>query len=97
MTIDYRIRNIVIAAVLAATAGLLTILYVTSAKDDEAASKQSVKVYVPSQGYAIGTAGSKIAGSMTVQVVKRDQARARCSNEPGADQGPVPDPAGDQG
>lgn len=73
MTIDYRIRNIVIAAVLAATAGLLTILYVTSAKDDEAASKQSVEVYVPSKGYAIGTAGSKIADSMTVQVVKRDQ------------------------
>jgi Flp pilus assembly protein CpaB len=73
MTIDYRIRNIVIAAVLAATAGLLTIVYVTSAKDDEAASKQSVKVYVPSQGYAIGTSGSKIAGSMTTQVVKRDQ------------------------
>jgi len=30
MTIDYRIRNIVIAAVLAAAAGLLTVIYVTS-------------------------------------------------------------------
>ncbi len=73
MTIDYRIRNIVIAAVLAATAGLLTILYVTSAKDDQVASKQSVKVYVPSNDFAIGTSGAMIAGSMTVQVVKRDQ------------------------
>jgi Flp pilus assembly protein CpaB len=73
MTIDYRIRNIVIAAVLAATAGLLTILYVTSANDNEAASKQSVKVYVPSKDYAIGASGAKIADSMTVQVVKRDQ------------------------
>ena len=73
MTIDYRIRNIVIAAVLAATAGLLTILYVTSANDDQAASKESVNVYVPNKNFAIGTAGAKIADSMTVQSVKRDQ------------------------
>jgi pilus assembly protein CpaB len=73
MTIDYRIRNIVIAAVLAATAGLLTILYVTSANNDEAASKESVNVYVPSKNFAIGTAGAKISDSMTAQSVKRDQ------------------------
>ena len=73
MTIDYRIRNIVIAAVLAAAAGLLTIIYVTSSNSDEKASKESVQVYVPSKDYGIGTAGSKIAGSMTMEVVKRDQ------------------------
>ena len=73
MTIDYRIRNIVIAAVLAATAGLLTIIYVTSSNSDEKTSKESVRVYVPSKDYAIGTAGKKIADSMTTQVVTRDQ------------------------
>jgi pilus assembly protein CpaB len=73
MTIDYRIRNIVIAAVLAATAGLLTILYVTSANDDKAASAESVKVFVPTKDFALGTSGAKIASSMTAQVVTRDQ------------------------
>jgi Flp pilus assembly protein CpaB len=82
MTIDYRIRNIVIAAVLAATAGLLTIIYVTSSKNDEKASKESVRVFVPSQDYGIGTAASKISSSMTVQVVKRDQLVAGAVTSP---------------
>ncbi|MFN8223856.1 MAG: Flp pilus assembly protein CpaB [Gaiellales bacterium] len=73
MSIDYRIRNIVIAAVLAAAAGLLTIVYVTSSRSDEKASKESVRVYVPSRDFAIGTSGAKITGAMTAQVVKRDQ------------------------
>lgn len=73
MSIDYRIRNIVIAAVLAAAAGLLTIIYVTSSRSDEKASKESVRVFVPSKDFGIGTSGSKITGAMTVQVVKRDQ------------------------
>jgi len=73
MTIDYRIRNIVIAAVLAAAAGLLTVIYVSSSNSDEKASKESVRVYVPAKDFGIGTAGSKIASSMTTEVVTRDQ------------------------
>jgi Flp pilus assembly protein CpaB len=69
MTIDYRIRNIVIAAALAAAAVLLTVVYVTSARNDEAAGKQDVTVYVPSKGFDTGTAGSKITGSLEKQTV----------------------------
>lgn len=72
MTIDYRIRNIVIAAALAAAAVLLTVIYVTSARDDEAAGKQSVTVYVPTKSFAIGASGAKVAGSMKEQSVPRD-------------------------
>ena len=39
MTIDYRFRNIVIAAVLAAAAVLLTVVYVSTARDENAAAK----------------------------------------------------------
>ena len=59
MTIDYRIRNIVIAAVLAAAAVLLTVIYVTSARNDVTAGNENVTVYVPSKDYAVGTAGSE--------------------------------------
>ena len=52
MTIDYRIRNIVIAAALAAAAVLLTVVYVTSARNDVATGKENVTVYVPA---AFGT------------------------------------------
>jgi Flp pilus assembly protein CpaB len=69
MTIDYRIRNIVIAAALAAAAVLLTVVYVTSARNDTAAGKQDVTVYVPSQDFAVGTAGSKVAGNLKKQTV----------------------------
>ena len=74
MTIDYRIRNIVIAAALAAAAVLLTVIYVTSARNDEATSKQSVTVYVPTKDFAIGTSGSKIAGSVEKQTIARKNA-----------------------
>jgi Flp pilus assembly protein CpaB len=69
MTIDYRIRNIVIAAALAAAAVLLTVVYVTSARNDAAAGKQNVTVYVPSKDFSVGTAGSKITGSLEKQTV----------------------------
>jgi Flp pilus assembly protein CpaB len=71
MTIDYRIRNIVIAAALAAAAVLLTVVYVTSARNDTAAGKQNVTVYVPSKDFAVGTAGSKIAGNVKTQTVAK--------------------------
>ncbi len=69
MTIDYRIRNIVIAAALAAAAVLLTVIYVTSARNDVAAGKKNVTVYVPSKDFAVGTPGSKIAGSLEEQTI----------------------------
>ena len=74
MTIDYRIRNIVIAAALAAAAVLLTVVYVSSARNEDKAAKQSVTVYVPSKDFPIGTAGSKIAGSLDAVKVTRDKA-----------------------
>jgi Flp pilus assembly protein CpaB len=74
MTIDYRIRNIVIAGVLAAAAVLLTVIYVTSARNDVATGKENVTVYVPSRDFAIGTSGSKIAGSLEKQTVARTNA-----------------------
>jgi pilus assembly protein CpaB len=74
MTIDYRIRNIVIAAALAAAAVLLTVIYVSSAREEEKAAKTTVTVYVPSKDYALGTAGSKIAGNLKAVTVNKDQA-----------------------
>ncbi len=71
MTIDYRIRNIMIAAVLAAAAVLLTVVYVASARNDTAAGRQDVTVYVPSRDFAVGTAGSKVAGNLRAQTVTK--------------------------
>lgn len=71
MTIDYRFRNIVIAAVLAAAAVLLTVVYISTARDKNAAQKESVTVYVPTRSFAIGTSGAKIAGSLEQQTVAR--------------------------
>jgi Flp pilus assembly protein CpaB len=69
MTIDYRMRNIVIASALAAAAVLLTIVYVTSARSDRAAGTQNVTVYVPSKDFAVGTSGSEVAGNLTSQTL----------------------------
>ena len=44
-------------AALAAAAVLLTVVYVTSARNDTAAGKESVTVYVPSRDFAVGTPG----------------------------------------
>ena len=71
MTIDYRTRNIVIAAVLAAAAVLLTVLYVSNSRKHDETQKASVTVYVSSQTYPLGTAGSKIAGNVKMQTVPR--------------------------
>jgi Flp pilus assembly protein CpaB len=71
MTIDYRTRNIVIAAALAAAAVLLTVLYVSSAQKHDKTQKQNVTVYVSAQDYPLGTAGSKIAGSVRATSVPR--------------------------
>ena len=82
MTIDYRIRNIVIAAALAAAAVLLTVVYVTSAQNDAATGKENVTVYVPSKDYAIGTAGSSIAGSLDKQTIARKYAAPEAVTNP---------------
>jgi Flp pilus assembly protein CpaB len=71
MTINYRTRNIVIAAALAAAAVLLTVIYVTSANKDEEAGKQSVTVYVAGKNFAVGTSGSKVAGALRKESVQR--------------------------
>jgi Flp pilus assembly protein CpaB len=82
MTIDYRIRNIVIAAALAAAAVLLTVVYVTSARNDTAAGKQNVTVYVPSKDFAVGTAGSKVAGNLKTQTVAKKFATPEAVTSP---------------
>ena len=71
MSIDYRFRNIVIAAVLAAAAVLLTVVYVSTARDKNATEGQSVKVYVPTRSFSVGTAGSKIVGSLEPKTITR--------------------------
>ena len=71
MSIDYRFRNIVIAAVLAAAAVLLTVVYVSTARDKTTAEGETVKVYVPTKSFTIGTAGSKIVGSLEPRTVTR--------------------------
>ena len=71
MTVDYRIRNILIAAALAAAAVLLTVIYVTSARSDDQAAKQSVTVYTAAKSYGAGTAGTSIAGGMQKTTVTK--------------------------
>lgn len=87
MTIDYRIRNIVIAAALAAAAVLLTVIYVTSARNDAAAGKENVTVYVPSKDFAVGTPGSTVAGSLGKQVIARKYAAPQAVTSPAQLQG----------
>jgi Flp pilus assembly protein CpaB len=82
MTINYRIRNIVIALALAAAAVLLTVIYVTSAKDDQAAGQEQVTVWVAERDFPVGTTGTKIAGSLRKDVVPRDAAAPQFVTSP---------------
>jgi len=93
MTIDYRTRNIVIAAALAAAAVLLTVLYVSSSRKHDETQKQSFTVYTTTRSYPLGTAGAKIAGNLKAVTVSRaamtteavtspDQIRALYTTEP---------------
>ena len=54
----YRVRNIVIAVVLAALAALMTSYYVTNYKRHVQQGEDHVKVYVASQDIPAGTAGA---------------------------------------
>ncbi len=71
MTINYRTKNVVIAVALAVAAVLLTVIYVSSARRDEATGKQNVTVYVAKQDYAVGTSGAKIAAGLESLTVAR--------------------------
>jgi Flp pilus assembly protein CpaB len=82
MSIDYRFRNIVIAAVLAAAAALLTVVYISTARDKDAAASESVTVYVPARTYSIGTPGSKVAGSLEKRTVTRDAMTPEAVTDP---------------
>jgi len=82
MTINYKIRNIVIALALAAAAVLLTVVYVTSAKDDEAAGNKQVTVWVAERDFPVGTTGSKIAASLRKEVVPQKAAAPQFVGNP---------------
>jgi Flp pilus assembly protein CpaB len=82
MSIDYRFRNIVIAAVLAAAAVLLTVVYISTAREKDAAAKESVTVYVPTRSYDIGTPGSKISGSLEKRTITRDAMTPKAVTDP---------------
>jgi Flp pilus assembly protein CpaB len=82
MSIDYRFRNIVIAAVLAAAAVLLTVVYVSTARDKNASESESVKVYVPTRSYSVGTPGSKIAGNLETRTVTRSSLAPKAVTDP---------------
>ncbi len=82
MSIDYRFRNIVIAAVLAAAAVLLTVVYVSTARDENAAAKEQVTVYVPTRSFPIGTSGAKVAGSLEETKVTRDAMAPKAVTSP---------------
>jgi Flp pilus assembly protein CpaB len=71
MTVDYRIRNVLIAAALAAAAVLLTVIYVTSAREDDAAAKQSVTVFTAAKAHGVGTSAASIADTMQKTTVAK--------------------------
>lgn len=71
MTSHYRIRNVVIAVALAAAAVLLTFIYITSARQDEASGKELVSVFVAEQDFPVGTSGAKIADNVEITKMEK--------------------------
>jgi Flp pilus assembly protein CpaB len=67
----YRVRNIVIAVVLAALAALMTSYYVTNYKRHVQQGEDHVKVYVASQDIPAGTAGSDAMHMLKKKVVTK--------------------------
>ena len=82
MTINYRIRNLVIASALAAAAVLLTVLYVSTSRTHDKTQAQGVTVYVAKHSYAPGTPGSKIADNVTQLTVERSAVVADAVTNP---------------
>jgi pilus assembly protein CpaB len=68
---SYRVRNIIIALVLAAIAAALTALYVTNYKRDVNQGRDQVTVLVADKDIAAGTPGSEIADSLATRKVER--------------------------
>ena len=71
---SYRLRNIVIAIILAVMAALLTTIYVTSYKKHVDSQQQNTRVFVAARDIPAGTLGSQIVvGHMltTVQVARK--------------------------
>src|ERR687888_1494411 len=67
----YRVRNIVIAVVLAALAALMTSYYVTNYKRHVQQGEDHVKVYVASQDIPAGTAGADAMHMLTRKTVTK--------------------------
>jgi len=67
----YRVRNIVIAVVLAALAALMTSYYVTNYKRHVQQGEKHVQVYVASQDIPAGTAGTDAVGMLKHKTVTR--------------------------
>jgi len=67
----YRVRNIVIAVVLAALAALMTSYYVTNYKRHVQQGEKHVQVYVASQDIPAGTAGTDAAGMLKKKTVTK--------------------------
>lgn len=87
MTIDYRIRNLVIAVALAAAAVLLTVIYVTTSRNDRTTASESLTVYVPTKDFAAGTPGASVAASLQAQTVQRRNAPPQAVTSPKQVQG----------
>jgi Flp pilus assembly protein CpaB len=67
----YRVRNIVIAVVLAALAALMTSYYVTNYKRHVQQGEEHVQVYVASQDIPAGTAGTDAVGMLKKKTVTK--------------------------
>ena len=67
----YRVRNIVIAVVLAALAALMTSYYVTNYKRHVQQGEEHVQVYVASQDIPAGTAGADAMHMLKKKVVTK--------------------------
>jgi Flp pilus assembly protein CpaB len=78
----YRVRNIVIAVVLAAFAALMTSYYVTNYKRHVQQGEKHVQVYVASQDIPAGTAGTDAVGMLKKKAV------TQAAVAPGAISGP---------
>ena len=68
----YRVRNIVIAVVLAALAALMTSYYVTNYKRHVQQGEKHVQVYVASQDIPAGTAGTDAMGMLKRKAVTQN-------------------------
>jgi len=68
----YRVRNIVIAVVLAALAALMTSYYVTNYKRHVQQGEKHVQVYVASQDIPAGTSGADAVGMLKHKAVTQN-------------------------